>query len=93
MHSRLFLLQAASAQPAPTSEARDDRNQAFRPVDGANQMQSGEALLVEAYAAIWLIVFLFVLFSWRRQAKLDERIRTLEDAIAKARTAAGDAKS
>ena len=48
-------------------------------------MQSGEKLLVEAYAAIWLILFAMVLFSWRRQKSLDDRMGTLSAAIDKAR--------
>ena len=48
-------------------------------------MQSGEKLLVEAYAAIWLILFALVLLSWRRQRRLDERMAGLEGAIEKAR--------
>jgi len=48
-------------------------------------MQSGEKLLVEAYAAIWLILFALVLLSWRRQQTIDERVSSLEAAIEKAR--------
>ena len=65
--------------------AADDRNTAFRPVQGGTELQSGEKLLVEAYAAIWLILFALVLFSWRRQRGLDERMGVLSAAIDKAR--------
>lgn len=84
----LLATQAASATAAPTTEGSSaDRAQAFRPVEGGNQMQSGERLLVEAYAAIWLILFMMLLLSWRRQRRIDRRIDALEAAIAKARDA------
>ncbi len=63
----------------------EDRSTAFRAVEGGNQLQSGEKLLVEAYAAIWVILFALVLFSWRRQRRLDERMSTLSAEIEKAR--------
>jgi CcmD family protein len=71
---------AAAAAPSP-----DDRSTTFRPVEGGNEMQSGEKLLVEAYAAIWIILFAFVLLSWRRQRRLDDRITGLEAAVEAAR--------
>jgi CcmD family protein len=73
--------------PAPTATApsADDRSTAFRPVEGGTEMQSGEKLLVEAYVAIWIVLFAFVLISWRRQRKLDERVASLEAAVEAAR--------
>jgi CcmD family protein len=50
-------------------------------------MQSGEALVVEAYAAIWLIAFAFILLSWRRQRHIDQRVANLEGALQAARRA------
>ncbi len=52
-------------------------------------MQSGEKLLVEAYAAIWVILFAMVLLSWRRQRRLDDRMSVLAAAIDKAREKEG----
>ena len=72
---------------SPTTTGADDRSTAFRPVQGGTEMQSGEKLLVEAYAAIWVILFVMVLLSWRRQRRLDERMSSLEAAIDKARIA------
>ncbi len=54
-------------------------------MQGGQELQSGEKLLVEAYAAIWLILFAMVLFSWRRQRGLDDRMGVLSAAIDKAR--------
>jgi CcmD family protein len=78
--------QNAPAQPQPTSTAAPDgRSQAFRPVEGGSEMQSGEKLLVEAYAAIWIILFAFLLLSWRRQKQVDRRVATLEATLQQAR--------
>ena len=74
--------------PAPTgTSSPDDRATQFRPVEGGSQTKSGEKLLVEAYAAFWLIAFVFILLSWRRQRQIDERVANLESAIARARRA------
>lgn len=75
---------AQSPAPAQTTTT-EDRSTAFRPVEGGNDMQSGEALLVEAYAAIWALVLIFVWLSWRRQKHVDTRITDLEAALAKVR--------
>jgi CcmD family protein len=77
------------AAPPPTGTTADDRSTAFRPVEGGGQMQSGEKLLVEAYAAIWIVLFLMILLSWRRQRRIDERVSSLEAAVEKARQAEG----
>jgi hypothetical protein len=75
----------AAPTAAPQGPGADERNTSFRPVEGGNEIQSGEKLLVEAYAAIWLILFALVLFSWRRQRGLDDRMGVLSAAIDKAR--------
>jgi CcmD family protein len=76
----------AQAQPAPPPQkSSDDRSTAFRTVQGGPELQSGEKLLVEAYCAIWLIVFSLLFLSWRRQRRINQRIDGLEGAIAKAR--------
>ena len=79
------------AAPAASGSADQERSQSFQPVTGGPEMQSGEMLLVEAYAAIWLLAFGLVIASLRRQRKLDERIRRLEEDLDKAR--AGASKS
>jgi CcmD family protein len=42
---------------------------------------SGGTLLVEAYAALWIILFGFVVVSWRRQSRIDARVAELERAV------------
>lgn len=81
-----------SASPTTTTSA-DDRATSFRAVQGGNEMQSGERLLVEAYAVIWLVLFGLVLLSWRRQRKIDDRVSSLEGALAVARAQASREKA
>ncbi|WP_437737007.1 CcmD family protein [Sorangium sp. So ce1335] len=85
----LHSLFAHAALQQPTGTTTDDRAQAFRPVQGGNEMQSGEKLLVEAYAAIWLIIFAMIFLSWRRQKQIDRRIDALEAAVRRARAGSG----
>jgi CcmD family protein len=83
-----MLALAAQPPPAPPTTTTEDpsgRSTAFRPVENQKSLQSGEKLLVEAYAAIWLILFFFILLSWRRQRTLDRRIAALEAAVSAGR--------
>ncbi len=63
----------------------DPTNDGFRSVtDADRQMQSGEMLLVEAYACFWLFAFVLIAMTWRQQRALDRRVRELEAALATA---------
>jgi len=79
---------AASATPtsSTTSTTSDQRSTSFRSVPGGEVLQSGEKLLVEAYAVIWVLLFGMLVLSWRRQKKMDERIAGLEQAVTAARS-------
>ncbi len=48
-------------------------------------MQSGQALLVEAYAAMWLFVFFLVFMSLRKLRTIDARIERLTEELARTR--------
>jgi hypothetical protein len=74
----------------PPGTTAEDRSTTFRPVTGGQELQSGEKLLVEAYAAIWVILFAVVLMSWRKQRAVDDRLNGLEASIAKARAKTSD---
>jgi CcmD family protein len=70
--------------PAPASP--DSRDTQFRAVEGgSSEVASGSTLLVEAYAAVWIILLGFLLASWRRQSRIDARVAELERAVAAAR--------
>ncbi|UQA55122.1 CcmD family protein [Polyangium aurulentum] len=92
MRQQSPILLALQAQPSPggAPSKAEDRSATFQPVQGGNEMQSGERLLVEAYAAIWVIVFVFLALMFRRQRRLDQRIEALDDALRRVR--AGSAK-
>ena len=68
-------------QTAPPEPGQ--RSTEFRAVEGGTEMVSGGALLVEAYAALWLILLGFLLVSWRRQGRIDAREDELEKALAR----------
>lgn len=74
--------------PASTTTSAADRAQTFRPVVGEVELSSGALLLVEAYAAIWIILFALVLLSWRRVRRIEARVAGLEAAVDAARKAA-----
>src|SRR5262245_1168377 len=73
----------------------DDRATEFNAVTGqTGEHYSGYTLMVEAYAAIWLIMMVWLVFLWRKQADLTSRVDGLEGALVRAeRRLAGKAKS
>ncbi len=76
-------------QPTPAASATpDDRSTSFRPVEGGPEMRSGTVLLVEAYAAIWLVLMVWLLMLWRKQRTLHERLDEVERGLARAEKAA-----
>lgn len=78
--------EAPSAAPstAPPAGAPDDRATEFTAVDGTSEHYAGSTLLVEAYAAIWVILMLWLFLLWRKQATLTDRLDGLEAAIDRA---------
>lgn len=72
---------AQSAPPTPA--VPDDRATEFTAVEGGEHY-SGSSLLVEAYAAIWLILMAWIFMLWRKQATLGERLDGLERTIDRA---------
>lgn len=83
--------QAASAEPATSAKelTPEDRDAGFVADRGGTEQTSGELLLIEAYAAIWLLVFGMIYLSLKRQKKLDERITQLSVDLEKAREKGG----
>lgn len=76
----------AQAPTTTTAPAVEERSTAFRAVQGG-EVKSGEVLLVEAYAAIWAVVFVLILLAFRRQRRIDGRVDALEAAIERVRRA------
>ncbi|MDF2697277.1 MAG: hypothetical protein K0S65_5660 [Labilithrix sp.] len=62
----------------------DDRATEFKAVEGTGEQFNGYTLMVEAYAAIWLILMVWLVFIWRKATKLTARVEDLEGAIARA---------
>ena len=75
-------LQQNTVQPGTP----DDRATEFKAVDGGERF-SGTTLVVEAYAAIWLILMAWIFLLWRKQQSLTTRLDGLEAAIDRAAAA------
>ena len=76
--------------PAPTTTATEtpaDRSTEFKAVENGERF-NGNALVVEAYAALWLVVMAWVFLLWRKQAGLAERLDDLERVMDRAAAAA-----
>ncbi len=73
----------ASATPQ-SSATPDDRATTFQAVQGEPEHYHGETLLVTAYAALWVILLLWVALVWRKQARLGNRLDDLERILLEA---------
>lgn len=62
----------------------DDRATEFKSVGETGEHYNGYTLMVEAYAAIWLILMVWLVMLWRKQASLTARLVGLEAAIDRA---------
>jgi hypothetical protein len=80
-----------NAQPA----SAEDRATEFKAVEGdTGEHYNGYTLMVEAYAAIWLILMGWLVLIWRKQSQLTARVEGLEGALARAeKKVAATAKS
>jgi hypothetical protein len=76
---------SAAASGQATTAQPEQRSTEFRPVTGGGEVAPGEVLLVEAYAAFWIVAIVMIVRSMRRQRRLDERIGRLERDLAQAR--------
>jgi hypothetical protein len=72
-----------TSQNAPAPSTPDDRATEFQAVQGG-ETYSGDKLVVEAYAAIWLILMVWIGMLWRKQQLLTTRLDGLEAAIDRA---------
>lgn len=80
---------------AASTDTADSRATTFQAVEGG-ETRSGEVLLVEAYAVLWVILFGWLLLMWRKQTRLSARIeeldRALDRAVAAGKNQAGPGK-
>jgi CcmD family protein len=71
-------------QEAPTKALTvESRSQEFVPVQGSSETTSAESILVAAYICFWLVVFVFVFLTRKKQVELEARLRSLEQALEK----------
>jgi hypothetical protein len=83
----------AALFPGPSAAAPTDvgeRSTAFQPVEGGTEHRSGEALLVTAYAGLWLLLMVWLVVQWTKQTALARRVGELEEAVARVGSAGGD---
>ncbi|NLE87890.1 MAG: CcmD family protein [Myxococcales bacterium] len=83
----------SQTDPATTQPTIQDRSTEFVPVEGGRDTTSAEALLVTAYAAMWIAVFLFVWLTSRRQRNLDARLGEVEAALQRLEATPGDGRA
>jgi CcmD family protein len=67
--------------PKPSALSPEERSTEFVSVEGGDDTTSAEALLVTAYALMWVMVLAFVFFSWRRQQRIEGRLAELEKQL------------
>jgi hypothetical protein len=72
---------APATETGSPAQSPDDRATSFQAVKGEPEHYSGEALLVSAYAVLWVIVLVWVALVWRKQAALTVRLDDLERVI------------
>jgi len=66
-------------------QPNQEGSSAYRAVPGGAGEQSGALLLVEAYSAIWVLVFALILWTLRRQRQMNARIASLERELQRVR--------
>lgn len=76
---------ATAAPKAPPGEG------VYVPVRGGAETRSGELLLVEAYAVLWIILMGWLFMLWRKQSRIHARLDELEKVLDRAAAAAAGA--
>jgi len=67
-----------------THQAAEARETGFHAVSSTPEMTGGATALVEAYAAIWVLLFVFVLLAWRKLGRIEARMVRLEQTLSRA---------
>ena len=77
----------------PAGDTPNDRATTFQAVQGNQHEQySGEALLVTAYAVLWVVIFAWIAIVWRKQSAVTARLDDLERILDKAASEADEKK-
>lgn len=84
---------AAPAATLPVGTDAADRSTGFEATTGGPEMKSGEVLLVQAYVAIWLLLFGYLALLWRRQRSLHLRLDAMDRVLDRATAAAQAGKA
>ncbi|CAN5925564.1 hypothetical protein BH11MYX4_BH11MYX4_32410 [soil metagenome] len=84
----MISLDPTPGAPSSAAGTPDDRATEFTAVDPNTEQFNGSTLLVEAYAAIWVILMGWLFLLWRKQAGLAVRLDDLERTIDRAAAAA-----
>lgn len=72
----------ATATSAPAAGASPDaRSGEYVPVQAGVETHSGEVLLVEAYAVLWVILMAWIFLLWRKQSRMHARLDDLEKIL------------
>jgi CcmD family protein len=66
-----------------TSLTVESRSQEFVPVQGSKDTTSAESILVAAYICFWLVVFVFIYLTRKKQVELEGRLVALERSLEK----------
>jgi len=72
---------AVQAAPPGTPE---ERSTEFVPVQGGSEGTSAGNLLVAAYLLMWAALIGFLWLTWRRQARIEQRISELDATLRRA---------
>lgn len=67
---------SSSPSPAPSAEPG-----VYVAVQGGAETRSGEALMVEAYIVLWLILMGWLFMLWRKQARIHQKLDALEAVL------------
>ena len=71
----------AGTPPAGTPLTPADRSTEFVAVQGGTEGTSAETLLVVAYLVMWAILLGFLLLTWRKQSRIEERLSDIDAAL------------
>jgi len=78
MNDHLSLQTAAGSGAAPSE---------YVAVENGGEQYSGAKLMVGAYAAIWVVLMVWIFLLWKKQAALGDRLEGLERTIDRAAAA------